>query len=185
MRSHFISLIVLLFVCTALISTHTTALYSTNQGQIKMTLALSVTTSTGSNQQAKSTIDTETNSVRFSMKIREFSFDNYFVENAFEENYLEAGTYPEATFEGKFKTAIDWKTKTAQKIDVTGNMTLHGVKKQKTFVAHVTVISATEVKVVSDFVVRAADHKIDIAPSMFANGKDDISVRLNATYQKK
>lgn len=185
MRSFSIFSIFFLFVSTALVSTHTTATYSTNQGQIKMTLALAITTSTGNNQQAKSTINTETNKVSFSIKIRDFSFDNYFVESAFKDSYLEASTYPEATFEGKFKTSIDWNNKNTQKVTVEGNMLLHGVKKPKTFTAQVTVISATQVKVTSDFNIKASDHKIDIAPSMFANGKDDIAVNLKATYQKK
>jgi hypothetical protein len=62
---------------------------------------------------------------------------------------------------------------------------LHGVKKAKTFLAEVTVISPTQLKVNSIFFVKASDYKIAISPSMFANGKDDIKIQLNATYNKK
>ncbi|TAE08133.1 MAG: YceI family protein [Bacteroidetes bacterium] len=185
MRAVVVTLFSILCVCVAMMPCPTGAIFSTQSGQIKMTLALSIATSTGSNKQATSSIDTETHTVRFSMKIRDFAFDNYLVENAFEESYLEAGTYPEANFQGKLKTPISLKTKTPQKIEVVGDMTLHGVKKTKSFTANVTVISATQIKVTSDFMVKASDHKIDISPSMFANGRDEIKVQLNATYQKK
>ncbi len=183
-QTHFMPFLLVFFVCTAMQSTNSNN-YSTTQGQIKMTLALAVTNSTGINKKAKSTLNVEANTVKFSMQIRDFGFDNYLVENAFEESYLEASKYPEASFEGKFKTAINWKIKTVQKIDVTGHLTLHGVKKARNFTANVSVLSATQVKVASDFVITAKDYKIDIAPSMFASGKDEIPLRLEATYLKQ
>lgn len=185
MRNYFIGGLVVLLMCTAMKSTQTLALYSTQEGQIKMTLALSIVTSTGKNLQAKSTIDTQTNAVRFSMQIKDFKFDNSFVENAFEDSYLEAAKYPEAVFEGKLKKAIDWNKKTVQEVEIAGNLTLHGNKKPKTITAKVMVVSASQVKVTSNFLVKASEHKIDISPSMFANGKDDIDLRLDATYYKK
>lgn len=160
-------------------------IYSTNIAQIDMVLALSIATSAGNNKQATSAIDTEKHTVRFSMKIRDFKFDNYFVENAFEESYLEAAKYPEAVFQGKLKTPINLKAKTAQKIEVVGDLMMHGIKKSKTITATVTVVSASQIKVSSDFVVKASDHKIDISPTMFANGRDEIKAHLSATYQKK
>ena len=133
------------------------ALFSTQSAQINMTLALSITTSAGNNNQAESVIDMEKHTVRFSMKIKDFKFDNYFVESAFEDSYMEASKYPEANFQGKLKTPINLKIKTLQKIEVAGDLTMHGIKKTKSMVAHVTVVSPTQIKVTSDFVIKASE----------------------------
>ncbi len=181
LKTSFLSLL----AYTTISSCSLSNIYSTSSAQVSMTLALSITTSAGSNKQAESSIDMDKQMVKFSLKIRDFKFDNSFVENAFEESYMEAGSYPEAVFQGKLKNPINLKSKSAQKIDIVGDLMMHGVKKTKTITAHITVISATQIKVVSDFVVKASDHKIDISASMFANGRDEIKSTLNAIYQKK
>ena len=178
----------LLLLCVAYTGMATrpkAAVFSTSTAHIKMTLALAVATSVGNNKQTNSTVDTDAQTVKFSMKIREFAFDNSLIENAFEESYMEAGKYPDATFSGKLKTSISLKSKTPQKVEVAGDLTLHGIKKPKTFTATVTMVSPTQMKVTSDFTIKASEHKIDISPSMFASGRDDIRLHLSATYAKK
>ena len=176
----FVSLAFLCVVCI-----NPTNIYSTNNAQIKMTLALSIATSTGSNDVAQSTVDLKNNTVSFSMKVRDFKFDNFIVENSFEESYLEAANYPQASFQGKLKTPINMNTKTVQKIDVSGDLMMHGVKKSRIISADITVLSNNEIKVASTFWVKASDHKIDISPSMFASGRDEIKVLLSAKYKKQ
>lgn len=157
--------------------------YSTKAGKVILFFDLTVGQMNASTNKANSTLDIQTDAVLFNMKVRSFEFSNPILEQQFKEVYMEVDKYPETTFVGKFKEKINFKIKTPQKVNVVGTLGMHGITVPKTIPATIT-IDGDKVKIVSTFMVRASEHKIEIPAAFFASGKDEIKVTLDALYTK-
>jgi polyisoprenoid-binding protein YceI len=177
----FLGFVVLLF-CTA--STPPEKSYSTKTGKVSLIFDLTVGKMDASTTKATSTLDIQTDAVLFNMKVSAFVFSNPILEQQFKEVYMEVDKYPETTFIGKIKEKISFTNRSPQKVSVVGTLGMHGVSQPKTIAATITVIDKTKIKVVSEFIVKASEHKIEIPSVFFASGKDEIKVNLDAVYLK-
>src|SRR5688500_14464385 len=83
------------------------------------------------NGQAVSVIDTGTGEIVASMLMRSFDFRKALMEEHFNENYIESHKFPKATFKGKVTNIneVDFSKDGKYSLDVTGEITLHGVTK--------------------------------------------------------
>jgi hypothetical protein len=158
--------------------------YSTKAGKVKLGFDLTVGQMEASTNKASSTLDLQSEAVLFNMKIAGFEFSNPILEQQFKETYMEVDKYPETTFIGKIKEKVNFGNKLPQKVTVIGTLGMHGVTKPKVISAVLTVLSATQIKVLSDFKIKASDHKIDIPAVFFNEGKDEIKVNIDAIYTK-
>ena len=157
--------------------------YSSKNGKVSLFFDLTVGQMTANTNQAQSTLDISRDAVLFNMKVSSFKFSNPILEQQFKQVYMEVDKYPETTFIGKIKQKIDFKSKAPQKVMVEGTLGMHGVTQPRTIPATMT-FEADKIRVVSEFMVKASDHKIEIPPVFFSNGKDEIKVSLDVTYSK-
>lgn len=142
-------------------------------------------------------INTATNSVQAQVEIKSFHFKNGLMEEHFNENYMEtdkagpkdskgAVTYPNkwAKFKGKIQETIDYTKDGTHDITIVGKFTCHGVEKDKTVKAKMT-IKGGIVTVDGSFDVPLKDHDIKVPEAVGAKIAETIKVSFNATLAEK
>lgn len=127
-------------------------------------------------------IDKTTGAVEMAVLIKSFLFERALMQEHFNENYMESGKFPRATFVGKLDNMAPL---TAGKdgtfnVNAVGKMTMHGVTKDMTAPVVIT-IKDSKVSAATTFTVTLADYSIAI-PSVVAdkvNKKATVKISMN------
>jgi hypothetical protein len=122
-----------------------------------------------------------TGELDFSLPIRSLHFPKSLMETHFNESYMESDRYPKATFKGKIQERPDLTKDGSYPVTVTGEFEAHGVKQQRTINGNIKVNNGI-ISMTSEFMVKCADHHIDIPQIVFHNIAESIRVRVAATY---
>jgi polyisoprenoid-binding protein YceI len=128
------------------------------------------------NKKVTAAIDIASGSVAVKMQMMEFEFPNKLMQEHFNENYMESGKYPSATFSGKIVEKIDFTKNGTYDISAKGALTLHGIKQDRTLIGKLTVQDKT-LTLVCNFDVKLADHKIDIPQVVFVKIAQTIATK--------
>jgi hypothetical protein len=137
-------------------------------------------------------LNTKSNTVIASVDVRGFRFANPLMEEHFNENYMETNkegpkgkdgkpTYPNrmATFNGKINETIDYTKDGTHQVTMTGDLTIHNVKKPRTLNATVTIKDGA-VTIDSKFNVLLADHNITVPTAVGAKIAESIEVTVHS-----
>ena len=119
------------------------------------------------NKKVLAVIDAENNKIEFAVLIKGFEFEKALMQEHFNENYLESDKYPKAVFKGSFDKPVIFANNTTQTLQVTGNLTIHGVTKLFK-VAATIVVKNQVISAASAFTVVLSDYNIKI-PAVVAN----------------
>jgi polyisoprenoid-binding protein YceI len=127
---------------------------------------------------AASVLDKKTGQVEFSVLIKSFSFRKALMQEHFNENYLESDKYPKSVFAGRIDDVgkVDFMTDGEYPVNVTGQLTIHGVTRTITTPATLTVKNGMTTAN-ANLNVSLMDYKISI-PSLV---KDKISETIKIT----
>ena len=106
-------------------------------------------------------IDAATGNIQVQCQIKAFKFSSSFMEEHFNENYLESEKYPFSTFKGKINEKIDFTKNGEHKVTCTGKMEMHGVNQEVTIPGTIK-INGSELTLEANFKVKPADYKIKI-----------------------
>lgn len=136
------------------------------------------------NDQAVSIIDPQTGEVVASMLMRSFNFRKALMEEHFNENYVESDKYPKATFRGKIVNIgdVDLTKDGNYTLDVSGEITLHGVTQPLTLKADAVVNGGT-VQAKAVFPLRVKDFKIEVPRLVINNIAEVVEVTVSFSYQ--
>lgn len=137
----------------------------------------------GNSISAVSVYNASTGELDFSLPIRSLHFEKSMMEEHFNENYMESDKFPKATFKGKMDQRPDLTKDGTTPVTVTGELEVHGVKQNRTIKGEVKVAGGV-VSMTSEFMVKCADHHIDIPQIVFHNIAESIRVRVAATYSE-
>src|ERR1700757_3251800 len=107
-----------------------------------------------------------TGELDFSVGISSFKFEKAFMQQHFNSDYMESDKYPRAIFKGKIQEHVDIATDGNYPVTVTGNLTVHGVTKARKITGTVNVKNGI-ITMSSEFIVKCADHHIDIPQILF------------------
>lgn len=120
----------------------------------------------GTNKTAASFLDASTGDLAIRMLVKSFKFESALMEEHFNENYMESGTYPKSEFKGKITnlTDVNFKKDGVYKVVVAGDITIHGVTKPQTADGTLEV-KGSQIIAKSVFKITIADFKIEI-PSL-------------------
>jgi polyisoprenoid-binding protein YceI len=133
------------------------------------------------NKKVLAVIDAENNKIEFALLIKGFEFEKALMQEHFNENYLESDKYPKAFFKGSFDETtvpVTFANNTTQTLQVTGNLTLHGVTKAIKTTATITVKNQV-ITAASAFTIALSDYKIKV-PALVANNiSKEILVNIN------
>lgn len=133
--------------------------------------------------QTTSIIDFATGDVVFKMLIKTFQFEKALMQEHFNEKYLESDKFPESTFKGKIEniSSVNLKKDGEYKVNVTGDLTIHGVTKSYTTIGVITV-SGDKISVNAKFPVTVADHGVKIPGAVKDNIAETVDVTVVADY---
>lgn len=137
-------------------------------------------------------LNTKTNNVIASVDVRGFRFANPLMEEHFNENYMETSkqgpkdakgnpTYPNrmATFNGKINETIDYTKDGTHNVTMTGDLTIHNVKKPRTLNATL-VIKGGVITIDCKFNVLLVDHDIKVPTAVGQKIAESIEVTVHS-----
>jgi len=127
-------------------------------------------------------MDASKGNVQVQVQIKAFKFASSFMEEHFNENYMESEKFPFGTFKGKINETIDYTKDGENKVTCTGKLEMHGVAKDVTIPGTLTV-KGNLITLIANFMVKIADYKIKV-PSLYTkNIAEEIAVDLNAAME--
>jgi len=138
----------------------------------------------GKSKMGSSAINASTGDIIFQVPNTSFQFKKKLMQEHFNENYMESEKFPTSAFKGKLDKPIDLATNGSYKVNVAGNLMVHGVTKAYKSVADIVVNNGIATAK-SVFKVRIADHNIEIPSLVFKNIAEFVEVRVQAIYQPK
>jgi polyisoprenoid-binding protein YceI len=134
-----------------------------------------------STSSAVSVLNVATGELNFSVTITSFKFEKSMMQQHFNSDYLESDKYPRATFKGKIAETIDVSKDGTYPVNATGDLTVHNVTAKRTIPGTLTVKGGV-ISMKSEFMVKCADHHIDIPRIVFHNIAETIKINVAATY---
>ncbi|MCB0749603.1 MAG: YceI family protein, partial [Ignavibacteriae bacterium] len=93
------------------------------------------------------------------------------------ENYLETDKYPLAAFTGKI-TKSEKLEENKYKVTVNGEMNIHGISIKQQIYGTVE-FSESEAIIVTNFIVKLSDHKIEVPSLMFMKIDESMKLQLD------
>ncbi len=108
-----------------------------------------------------------------------FIFKSAFMQEHYNENYVESEKYPYATFKGKIKETIDYTKNGMHNVTMIGTLDMHGVELPRTITGTIT-IKDGQLFMDSKFDVKVADHKIKVPSLYVENIAENIQVTFHA-----
>ncbi len=128
-----------------------------------------------------SVYNASTGELAFSLPIRSLHFPKSLMEEHFNSDYMESDKYPKATFKGKMQEHPDLTKDGSYPVTVTGELEVHGVTQTRTVTGNLKINNGV-LTMTSEFIVKCADHHIEIPKIVFHNIAESIRVRVAATY---
>lgn len=137
------------------------------------------------NEQASSVLDLNTGKFAFLVPIQGFTFEKALMQEHFNENYLESGQFPNATFKGKVTDLkkLDLSEAGGKELTFQGTMNIHGVEQAFEEPVKVTV-EKDRVKLQSTFMLKVADYDISIPDGKSDNISKEIEVTVKFDYAR-
>ena len=158
--------------------------YFTKNGKISFTSDAPLEKIEAQNTSASTVIDVTTGAIEWGVLVQGFKFEKALMQEHFNENYMESGKYPKATFKGKIDNiaSVNLAKDGTYNINVSGNLEIHGVSKPITTTGTITVkkgiISAN-----SKIAIQLADYKIEIPKLVGDNVSKSVDITIQADYQ--
>lgn len=118
------------------------------------------------------------------MLISEFEFRRRLMQEHFNENYMESGTYPKATFEGRISGLSELREGDRRELPVSGSLTIHGVTRPLETSATVNRTSGG-FELSSNFTVRPEDHNIEVPKLLFSKIAEEVQVEVSLSLQAR
>ena len=158
--------------------------YFTRAGHVHFFSATPMENIEAHNYKATSVMDITSGDIEFSMLVMAFEFEKALMQEHFNENYMESGKFPKATFKGKITNLdkINFAKDGTYPAVATGKMTIHGVTKDVTTNGTITVKDG-KINVNSVFNVAPADYNIAIPAVVKDNIAKEIKVTVDSAYE--
>lgn len=167
---------------------HKNNVYHTNHAKVSLFFNLKIKPIYAKLRSGNSTIyvkdSVKGDSVFFYFEPKNFDFDNPIAESHIKEKYLETQKYAKISFKGKFVTPIDYKNPKNQKLKVKGILQMKKHKREEEIFVNV-VFNENDIKMNTNFILEASNYGIMDEEHKFIDGKDNITIALEANYKIK
>lgn len=136
------------------------------------------------NKSGISVIDKATGQLEFSVLLKGFSFEKALMQEHFNENYVESDLFPKAGFKGKITelSKVNFAKDGLYNVPIKGILNLHGVSKEITTSATITIHNGTTVGEAA-FNIDITDYKIKIPSIVNDKIAKIIKITVKAIYQ--
>jgi len=176
----------LLLILTTTYYNCTAQQYFTKNGFISFFSSAMLEDIKADNNQVISVIDATTGDIRFSLLNNAFRFKKALMEEHFNADYMESAKYPKSAFNGKISNigSVDFSNDGVYTVSVTGDISVHGVTKNITVPATITV-KAGKIKAAAVFKIKVKDYNISIPSTVKNNIAEFIEITVNCNYDKR
>ncbi len=156
--------------------------YFTKEGKIHFFSTTKVEDISATSSTATCVLDAGTGDIQWSVLIKGFRMEKALMEEHFNENYMESTTFPKAEFKGKVENIASVKMTVdgTYNVKVTGDLTMHGVTKNITSDATITVKGGV-ITCNSKLFVNPEDYKITIPATVQEKISKNIEVTVSGT----
>jgi polyisoprenoid-binding protein YceI len=136
-------------------------------------------------KEATSLLDVKTGEVAFTVSITSFQFKVKLMQEHFNENYMESGKFPKATFSGKLEnfSGLDLNSKNPQNFIVKGKMNIHGTDQEVTSNVILTVTAPGKINGTTTFKLMPENFGIKIPSAMGMKIAKEVAVSVKADYE--
>lgn len=125
-------------------------------------------------------VDIQKKLFAFRLTVSSFiGFNNQVQKEHFDENYMETGLFPEATYSGKIIEDIDLTKDGVYDVRAKGKLKIHGVEQERIIKARI-VVKDMRIIIDSEFTVELADHGIKIPRVVYEKLAPEINVSVHA-----
>lgn len=170
-------------LCTTALSAQKLA---TRDGYIKFYSHAAVEDIEAENNQVSSVLDMSTGNFAFLVPIKGFVFEKALMQEHFNENYMESGQFPKATFKGSIENyeSIDLNKDGTYNVTFKGTMNIHGTDKEIAEEASFVVKEGTY-KLNATFNLSPEDYGVKIPASKKDNISSTLELTVKMDYAKK
>lgn len=160
--------------------------YFTKNGRVSFFSKATLENIKADNNQVTSTLNTTTGELAFSLLTNAFHFEKALMEEHFNDNYIESAKYPRATFKGTITNinSVNLAKDGTYDITVTGDLTIHGVTKNITTPATITIMGG-KVSAAAEINVKLKDYNIDIPAAVRNNIAETIQLAVTCNYEQR
>jgi polyisoprenoid-binding protein YceI len=156
-------------------------LYSCKNARISLFSTAPIEDIAATSASGTSVFNAATGELAFSVNISSFKFKKSLMQEHFNSQYMESDKYPKAMFKGKILERINLSQNGSYPVTVAGELDVHGVKQTRTLQGNIAVNNGT-ISMASVFMVKCADHNIEIPKIVFHNIAENIKINVAATY---
>jgi hypothetical protein len=183
---HSLTRVALLYcLVTLVVMANAQVKYSTTKGELSFASNAALELITARSTETQGIIDPLTNQFAFSVVIQSFrGFNSDLQRQHFNDNYMESGKYPRATFAGKIIEQLDFEKDSVYTVRAKGELDIHGQKQSRIIRSKVTVRNKSLI-VESDFTVPLADHNIAVPRIVNQKIASEIEVTFRATLLRQ
>jgi polyisoprenoid-binding protein YceI len=136
------------------------------------------------NNQVLAVIDLNKKNMAFSSIMKNYVFRKKLMQEHFNENYIESDKFPKSTFSGTYSENVPADKDGTYPVTVKGKIFLHGVSKDVSVPATLTIKGAT-ITGSATFKLNPADFDISIPFIVRDKIEKENTVRVNAEWTKK
>lgn len=151
-------------------------IYMTKAGQTSFFSETPLENISAVNQQVAVLLNSASGEIAVRMQHQAFTFPNKLMQEHYNENYMETGKYPAASFTGKLIEHIDYSKDGIYVVSAEGFLDIHGVKQKRVLKGQLT-IDHGQCTLNCEFDVRLADHNIQVPTLVIAKIAESISVK--------
>ena len=179
--------LVLIFAALLIINcTASAQTYMTKNGKISFFSKTDIENIDAVNNQTMSVLNTQNGEIVFSLMVNGFLFKKALMQEHFNENYMESGKYPKATFKGTITdlSKVNFKKDGTYNVSVTGDLTMHNVTNKVTVPA-VIQVKAGKLSAAATFNAKLDDYKISVPKVVENNISKTIEVKIDCNYEAR
>lgn len=173
------------FVVILMIAFNTVAqseIYTVDHGVISFRSEAPLELIRASSNQLIGFLDNSKKTFSFRIAMRSFQgFNSPLQKEHFNENYLESDKFPDASFKGKIIEDVDLSKDGTYQLRAKGNLTIHGVTKERIIKSDVTVKNNV-IDITSYFTVLLNEHNIPIPIVVYKKLANEIKVEAKITF---
>jgi hypothetical protein len=155
--------------------------YAIVQGTVRFVSDAPLEHIEASSKQLKGLVEASQRTFAFTIDVASFQgFNSPLQRVHFNENYMESGDYPVATFTGKFIEDIDLTQDGTHEVRVKGMLVIHGIEKERIIKSTVRIEKGV-MQIHSAFTVLLEDHEIRIPKVVFQKIAKMVNVTVDVT----
>ncbi len=161
-----------------------TQVYQTIEGNVFFKSDAPLEIIEAKSKKLKGAINISKRTFAFSIPIRSFEgFNSPLQREHFNENYLESGQFPQATFTGKIIEKIDFTKDGKYTLRAKGKLTIHGVTQERIIKSQLE-IKKGNLLVDTNFTILLDEHQIRVPKIVYQKIAKEIKVNMKAVFEK-